>query len=498
MSALATRIRAATAGAFLVGRRRARADIGLLSFAAVVLAVSVALSLAVPRLFSHAADAAVRDAVTDAGPSVDLTTRVGAPAASTTQTRVGRDPNYASEVRDSAASVGEALTPALRAVSGDPTVTISTNAGGATAGGAPIQTRLVYVGAPDTERQDDLVTWVDGTAPALSVLPEDDPDVPGLPTRQLQVGMQADAAAALGVQVGDQVLGAAPTRGPVDIVVTGLYTVTDPDDDAWTGLDDLLALQDPRAGTAQRGRAALLVTDDSLPDLQLDVPGALPRHVLPLPDVRRRPGRADGTAGPGGRRPRPGGPHHPEAERRPEPDALHDPGLGARRRRHPARSCPCAAVRGRRRAGRGRCARPRAGRAPARRSTRGVPPRGAGAGRLARRGGEPLARRVRARRPPGRPRRSRTGGRRRSRSHGGLGCGRRARARRRALARGDRRRSRADCLVRVPAAGEPGRPRPAGPSPQGPPARRRGSARRAGRRCVRLGPRARPAPAGRR
>ncbi|WP_426592874.1 FtsX-like permease family protein [Cellulomonas sp. McL0617] len=258
--------RAATAEAVRVGRRRARADSGLLAFGAVVLAISVALSLVVPRLVAHAADDAVRVAVRDAGTSADLVARIGAPPGSTTRT-ADRDPNIAAELRASAADVRNAMPSALRSIAGPGSVSVATSVRVAVAGDTPISTRLVYVGTAAGP----LVRWVDGAAPALAELPANDPTDPALPRRQLQVGLQADTAASLGVHVGDTVHGSLPTRGPVDIVVTGLYRATDADDAAWTGFGDLLSAQDPLAGSAQQGRAALLVTDDSLPDLQLVV-----------------------------------------------------------------------------------------------------------------------------------------------------------------------------------------------------------------------------------
>src|SRR4051794_5725910 len=120
MSALTTfrtGTRAATAGAVLGGRRQARADVGLLAFGAVVLALSVALSLAVPQLVAHASDDAVRAAVRDAGTSADLVTQVGAAPGAGTRSST-RDPNVAASLRDFASDVRDAMPSALGAVAG--------------------------------------------------------------------------------------------------------------------------------------------------------------------------------------------------------------------------------------------------------------------------------------------------------------------------------------------------------------------------------------------
>ena len=266
MSALATSVRAATAGAALVGRRRARADAGLLAFSAVVLAVSVALSLAVPRLVAGAADDAVQQSVRDAGRSADLVALIR-PLRSFTHTS-DRDPNVAAELRRSAVDVRSAMPIALRSVTAPGPVAVATKVRTAVVGDAAIVTRLVYLGAPDGRP---LVRWVQGDAPAASP-----PPTAGghgaLTARQVQVGMQVDAATALGVHVGDHVRGALPTHGQTDVVVTGLYTVLDAGDDAWLGFDDVVSAQDPPPRSEQQARVALLVTDDSLPDVQLVAP----------------------------------------------------------------------------------------------------------------------------------------------------------------------------------------------------------------------------------
>ena len=73
--------RTTTAGVRPLVPRRASADRGLLLLSTVLLAVTVALCLALPRLLGGAADAALREAVVDAGPRADLVVTVSDPRA---------------------------------------------------------------------------------------------------------------------------------------------------------------------------------------------------------------------------------------------------------------------------------------------------------------------------------------------------------------------------------------------------------------------------------
>ena len=73
----ATGWRSTTGDAVLVARRRSRQDAGLLALAAVVLAVTVLIALAVPRIVLRTADAGVQGAVRDAGPAADVVAVLG-------------------------------------------------------------------------------------------------------------------------------------------------------------------------------------------------------------------------------------------------------------------------------------------------------------------------------------------------------------------------------------------------------------------------------------
>lgn len=265
-------VRAATSGAALVTRRRGVADAGLLALTAIILAATVALALLIPRVVARAADEAVQGAVVDAGTAAEVVARVGTASGAGFGNRIStRDPNQSTQLRADAARVQAALPGPLRALTDVGTVSVTTPIVRGRVGGAAVTTRLAYVGDPDVSRQSGLVTWVDGVAPAPAVLPETDPEDPTPPTHELQVGMQADAASRLGVEAGDHAKLSLTTFGPVDVVVTGLYTVADPTNPVWTGFTDLLAAREAPRGAAQEGHAALLVTAESLPDLKLVV-----------------------------------------------------------------------------------------------------------------------------------------------------------------------------------------------------------------------------------
>lgn len=276
LTAVRSGVRAATSGAALVARRRSVSDAGLLALTAIVLAVTVALSFAVPRVVEHAADEAVRAAVVEAGSSADLVARAGAavrPGFGTSASDT-RDPNIAATQRTNAASVQEALPDPLRTITGPAVVSVSTpiirGRIATDSGPRSVTTRLVYVGDPEAERQSGLVRWVEGAEPSAAALPERDPDRTTPAHHEVQVGMEADAAAQLGVRPGDSADVVLGTYGPVDLVVTGLYTVDDPDDRVWAAFPDLLDAREA-ASTDEVAQVALLVSETSLPDVELVV-----------------------------------------------------------------------------------------------------------------------------------------------------------------------------------------------------------------------------------
>ncbi|MDM7855626.1 FtsX-like permease family protein [Cellulomonas alba] len=281
---LATGSRAATADAWLVSRRRSGADLGLLALSAALLAVTVFLALLVPRLVLRSADHAVHEAVRSAGIGADVLVQVpGQTSISTT-----RDPNIASEAAGNAEEMSTNLPPTLRSVLGAPLTSIVTRpsvASGRDKDGTShaVSTRLVYV--PGQESQ---VRWVQGVAPASPPPPADDaatdgdgvslddPTVEGsavdAPDHVIEVGVEQRAAAHLGLKPGTELWLQLPSRGQVDVRITGLYTAVDPSAPAWSDLSDLLAAG-PAPDKGLQGRIAMLLTDESLPDMELWIDG---------------------------------------------------------------------------------------------------------------------------------------------------------------------------------------------------------------------------------
>jgi len=290
-----TRVRSTVAGSWLVVRRRSRADAGLLAMSAVVLAVTVALALIVPRVVAAAADDAVQGAVAQAGTSADLVVRLGSSRPAGFGATV-RDPNVAAELRTSASDLHDALPEPLRAMVGPGTTSMSSPVVRGRIGDVALTARLAYVGTADPADQDALVTWVDGKAPAAapeagSSGADDYPDA-AVDTdddtvqdrHEVQVGLEAAAAEQVGLEVGDHGKLAIATSGPTDFVVTGLYTVPDPTAVVWTGQDDLLAASTTTDGT-RTGHVGLLLTPESLPDAQLAVqPKAFAPQLRYVPD----------------------------------------------------------------------------------------------------------------------------------------------------------------------------------------------------------------------
>ncbi|GIG19616.1 hypothetical protein Cch01nite_03400 [Cellulomonas chitinilytica] len=251
-------VRATGAAAFLVARRRARQDAGLLALAAALLAVTVLLSLVVPRLTSDAADDGVRDAVSHAGPDADLSAELGAAPRSAD----GRDEDAAQLEANAAADMWHALPAPLHAVTTEPVTATATRTTPTAIGAADYGTRLVHVGTTRTGDGAGLVTWVAGTAPGA---PADGT------TGVVEVGVSQAVAARTGLAVGDRFHVAGTTKGTLAAEVTGVFAPTDAAARVWADQGDLLAPLPAVPSSALDARVAFLVTDDSLPDLLLGV-----------------------------------------------------------------------------------------------------------------------------------------------------------------------------------------------------------------------------------
>jgi putative ABC transport system permease protein len=225
----------------------------------VVVALATVLAVVVPSAVAATADDTVRAAVADAGHGAD--TVVSAPFVSDLDTPSARQDDAAAETRATADTLTAGLPPELSGVLAAPVATASTRevllalpADRAVVLG-PTTLRLDWVARPGGA----AVTWSTGTVPGAS------------PEGQVQAGLSAPVAAALGVSAGDVVEGRGPNGALVQVVVSGLFEVDDPADPAWATTPALLAPSTRGAGAARQTDVAVLLSDDSLPDARLAV-----------------------------------------------------------------------------------------------------------------------------------------------------------------------------------------------------------------------------------
>lgn len=254
--------RSTTGDAVLVARRRSSQDAGLLVLAAVVLAVTVLIALAVPRIVLRTADAGVQGAVEDAGPAADLVAVLGGPGVASVDAtgRPERVDNAATLVGNAARDMATSLPEPVQAVTGPVVTSVQSASLTARLGDELIGTRIVHLGTPTT--RDPVVRWVTGIEPRMT------PERPAGSTdpRVLEVGVSVAAAEQLGIRVGARLPLTGPTRGDAVAVVTGLYEPVDPTSPVWSTFADLREPQPAPAVAALVGRAGLLTSDASLPD----------------------------------------------------------------------------------------------------------------------------------------------------------------------------------------------------------------------------------------
>ena len=262
----ATTWRSTSGDAVLVARRRSRQDAGLLALAAVVLAVTVLIALAVPRVVLRTADAGVQGAVQDAGTAADVVTVFGrGPGLGGVKAngQPARVDNAATLAANAATVMQQSLPASVQAVTGPVVTAVQSGQLGARLADDLVTTRFVHLGTPTTTEP--VVRWVSGIEPRMS--PEYQVGSPD--TRLVEVGVSAAAADRLGLAVGQRLPLTGPTRGDVVAVVTGLYEPVDATSPVWSTYADLLDLQPPPAVAEVLGRAGLLTSDASLPDAML-------------------------------------------------------------------------------------------------------------------------------------------------------------------------------------------------------------------------------------
>ncbi|MET0789040.1 MAG: FtsX-like permease family protein [Cellulomonas sp.] len=205
--------------------RRARADLWPLLVTVLVVALTVGLTDAVPRLLGDRADVAVRAAVAQADPAADLLlTSTYGPGASD-PTADARDTTRS--VDDEARRIDHALPPSLQPVLGPPvaaatSIDLTLSTPGLPTGGVLWMTYL-WAG------QEPAVRWLDGGAPGRLG-----------PDGAVQLALSAEVAQALGVGAGDTFASAKPDHTVVPVLVTGVFDPADPRDRVWAERPEVL------------------------------------------------------------------------------------------------------------------------------------------------------------------------------------------------------------------------------------------------------------------
>ncbi|WP_091062182.1 FtsX-like permease family protein [Klenkia brasiliensis] len=223
--------------------------------ALLVLAVATALAVVVPAAVAATADDAVRAAVADAGTGAD--TVVTAPFPEDLGDTVRREAGAATDTRALAAAVAGRLPDPLVGAVGTPVALATTRDLALTLPPAvavqlgPTGARLTWVARDGGA----AVTWTAGAAPVAATA-----------DGEVQAGIGAPAAAALGVGPGDRLAARTPDGRTVDVLVSGVFTPDDPADPAWGRTPRLLEPATRGAGAARRTALSLLLGDASLPD----------------------------------------------------------------------------------------------------------------------------------------------------------------------------------------------------------------------------------------
>ena len=160
----ATTWRSTSGDAVLVARRRSRQDAGLLALAAVVLAVTVRIALAVPRVVLRTADAGVQGAVRDAGTAADVVTVFGrGPGLGGVKAngQPARVDNAATLAANAATVMQQSLPASVQAVTGPVVTAVQSGQLGARLADDLVTTRFVHLGTPTTTEP--VVRWVSGS-----------------------------------------------------------------------------------------------------------------------------------------------------------------------------------------------------------------------------------------------------------------------------------------------------------------------------------------------
>ena len=249
---------------------RARADRGPLLLAALVLALGALLACGIPAAAARAADDAMHAAVARAGDSAALVATV--PFPDTPDSVAGqREPASAALTDASFRDTRLALPPDLAGVLRTPIARVTTDpleVLGHVAGRSLV---LAYVTA---QTGDPRVVWTAGRPPAASPPPTPThlarPGSP--PPKRVEAGLSQAAARALGVRAGSRIGAQDDRHEQLDLLVSGVYRVSDPRDRVWAAVPHLLEPASFSDGAGQHYLAATaLLSRDSLPDARIAI-----------------------------------------------------------------------------------------------------------------------------------------------------------------------------------------------------------------------------------
>ena len=258
---------------------RAVADRGPLLLSTLVLGLAAVLAGAVPPAAGRAADAAIADAVRRAGADASVVAAVPLESEEAGGL-LQRQPRSALLTDATFRNTRLVLPPELAAVLRPPVAWITSaplEISGRTAGHSLV---LAYV---SSQSGDPRVTWTSGRPPGASVPPEraEVQRPAGSAPWPVEIGLAEPAAAALHVGAGERLDVADERHQHVDVRVTGVYRVADPQDPAWQPVP-ILRTPSTVAGSAGTSfvTVAGLLSRDSLPDARIALDeDEVTRHV---------------------------------------------------------------------------------------------------------------------------------------------------------------------------------------------------------------------------
>lgn len=240
--------------------RTGRADAALLVLSAVVVALACLLSIVVPRVQTHAAQASVRAAAAEPGAIITASVALA-----------GDDDVPPKQLwvatADTLQYVADKVAAALPVAYRPPVATlVSRPLTAERVDHVATQMRLAFLTGQDAPQ----VTWVQGREPGATAQAA---DIVGrdVPTPPVEVGLTGATAQLLGVSVGDEIDLLGPDGTAVTVTVSGLFAPRDGADWAWQLVPSIL---EPLmvGGGDPRNAVVGLLSADSVPFARYALP----------------------------------------------------------------------------------------------------------------------------------------------------------------------------------------------------------------------------------